>query len=110
MYAENTRKTGFQMAGAIIATSVGLEKMIKRRFKMRITGTSRQTVTFADQRFRAPCPECHCEVDLVTKGDAAGILQITYPLLEQLLGAGPIHSIRAVNGAVWVCRDSLFRK
>jgi predicted site-specific integrase-resolvase len=83
--------------------------MIKRKVRLKITTSSRQTFRSSGQHLGALCTACGREVELVTATQAAGILQVGEHELERFAGAGAIHLVQTVSGRHWVCKNSLFR-
>ena len=81
---------------------------MKRKVRLKITAVSCQTVRYAGRRLSAPCAACGREVEMVTEGEAAGILRVSGEAFERLAAAGRIHTVETVSGHFWVCKDSLF--
>ena len=84
--------------------------MIRRKVRLKITAASRQTVRVAGRVLSARCAACGREAEMVTEGEAAGILQVDGPGLDRLIADGRVHTIQTVSGNPWVCKDSLFLK
>ncbi len=82
--------------------------MIKRRVRLKITASSRQTVVAAGQRLSALCPLCGREVEMLTGAQAAAVLEVDGRALESLVDGGLVHAVRTVSGSLWVCKESLF--
>jgi hypothetical protein len=57
--------------------------------------------------FRAACRFCRREVEMITPEQAAGFLEIPLAALQDLVGAGRVHSVALVSGGVRICKDSL---
>lgn len=100
----------FKSGCSIIATTEGLEKMIKRRVKLKITIASRQTIRISGEILRTHCPDCDHEVEMLTEAQAAGILKVDPLTLDLLLADGQVHIIRTVSRSIRICKDSLFDK
>lgn len=83
--------------------------MIKRKVRLKITASSRQTLRRAAGGLRAHCPLCLREAELVSEDEAVEILQIDNPALANLVAAGYVHTIQTVSGNLRVCKDSLFQ-
>ena len=81
---------------------------MKRKFKLTITKIYRQTVT-VPTIFRAMCPVCGSEVEMLTAGDAARFLQIDETTLKHLVAAGNVHAALTATGNPCVCKNSLFQ-
>ena len=81
---------------------------MKRRLKLTITKIYRQTV-ISPAVFRAVCPVCDCEVELLTTGEAAQFLQIDEMALNRLVADGNVHAAITVGGYPRVCKNSLYQ-
>ena len=84
--------------------------MVKRTVKLKITSTSRKTMTVLGQRLSARCPLCEREVEILSGAQAAGVLEVDCQTFDHLLAGGQIHAIPTVSGSIRVCKDSLFLK
>jgi hypothetical protein len=82
--------------------------MFKRKIRLKITADSRQTVRLAGRVLSVRCPACEREVEMITEGEAAGILQVDGAALDRLVAAGHVHTVQTVSGRLRVCKDSLF--
>ena len=82
--------------------------MLRRKVRLKITAASRETVRPARPPLSARCPACGREVEMVTEGEAAGILQVDGPALARLVADGRVHAVRTVSGNALVCKGSLF--
>ena len=82
--------------------------MLKRKIRLKITAASRQTVRLAGRALSVRCPSCEREVEMITEGEAAGILQVDGVALARLVAAGRVHTVQTVSGHPRVCKDSLF--
>ena len=83
--------------------------LVRRR--VTVTATTRRILSTGPGeagRARVPCPACGCEVEAVTPEEACALLRIEEETLRRLIDVRLVHVIRAVNGALWICRDSLF--
>jgi hypothetical protein len=85
----------------------GLEKMLKRKVRLKITNASRLTFRLDARAVRASCASCGHEVELMTETAAAGVLRVNGPALGRLITDGRVHTIKTINGTLWVCKDSL---
>jgi len=56
------------------------------------------------------CPDCGCEVEMITRAQAAGVLRVDPLTLDRLLADGSVHTIRSLSGSIRICKDSLFVK
>ena len=81
---------------------------MKRKLKLTITKIYRQTM-ITPTIFRAASPVCRCEVQTLTPGEAAQILQIDEIALDRLVADGNVHAALTVGGYPRVCKNSLFR-
>jgi hypothetical protein len=57
---------------------------------------------------RAPCRVCGREVEALSAGRAAEILEVCKSELGDLVAAGRVHAIPTAGGGIRVCKDSLF--
>jgi hypothetical protein len=89
-------------------TTGKVEKVIRRRVKLKVSGASRQTIRVLGEGFRARCVTCGREVEMVTAAQAAAVLRVDGQTLDSLVRAGQVHVIQTVSGNIWVCEDSLF--
>lgn len=80
---------------------------MKKRLKVTITRV-RRPVGQQEQLLSGPCPECLCEVALLTPLQAAEALEVSLPTLASMVSAGRVHGVETVSGSVRICRDSLF--
>lgn len=81
---------------------------MKRKLKLTITKIYRQTIVLPTV-FRATCPVCGCEVEMLTANEAAQFLQIDEIALDRLLAAGSVHSAVTASGLSRVCKKSLIQ-
>jgi hypothetical protein len=80
--------------------------MMKRTRRVKLT-TRRRTWPLQPP-VRAHCPACGREVETLTEGEAAGVLEIDPAALAGLIAAGLVHAIPTVSGSLRVCQVSLF--
>lgn len=83
---------------------------MKRKLRIKISRIRRQNVSPPGMFLRTQCLLCAREVELLTKAQAAIILEVGDLTLETLLSDGHIHALETVGGRQWVCKDSLFLK
>ncbi|MDQ4123488.1 MAG: hypothetical protein M3209_18790 [Acidobacteriota bacterium] len=81
---------------------------MKRKLKLTITKIYRQTAVFPIV-FRANCPICLNEVEMLTTSEAARFLQIDETELNWLLTLGNVHATQTESGNSRVCKNSLFQ-
>jgi hypothetical protein len=77
-----------------------------RKVRLKITTHNRETIKFSG--FGARCATCKRDVQMITEGEAAGILGIDSRTLGRLMREGQLHGIQTVIGNLGVCKDSLF--
>ena len=82
--------------------------MIRRKIKLKITTASRQTFELRALVLRLDCPVCQHEVEMLTRAQAAGVLEVDAPTFDRLVAGGRLHTIHTVSGSIRVCKDSLF--
>ena len=68
----------------------------------------RRTVRVVPAGVRGPCRVCGREVEALSTGRAAEILEIGQGGLGDLIAAGRVHAIPTAGGGLRVCKDSLF--
>jgi len=54
------------------------------------------------------CLACEREVELLTKAQAAELLDVGAPVLDLFISAGQVHAIKTISGNLRICKDSLF--
>jgi hypothetical protein len=81
---------------------------VKRKVRLKVVEITRQTSALP-QIVTIYCSKCEAEAEIVTRIEAAAILQAADLELEHLILSGGIHAQTTVNGAVWICKKSLFR-
>lgn len=80
---------------------------MKRRLKLTITKIRRGMKTEEKAVFQMLCPICFCEVEMLTAGEAAALLETGN--LDDLIKAGKIHTALTVSGSWRICKRSLFQ-
>ena len=91
----------------IISGLARLAKMVKRKIKLTITTASRQTIkrqTFV----RLNCPVCESDVEMLTRTQAAEILEVDLRTFDHLVASGSLHTVQTASGGIRVCKNSLF--
>jgi hypothetical protein len=83
--------------------------------RRRVTVTAvRRTVMRADgggePSARVPCPVCRRDVEAVTPAEACRLLRTDTRRLQELVCLGFVHAIATASGAVWICKESVFRE
>ncbi|MGE0127766.1 MAG: hypothetical protein AB7U82_06785 [Blastocatellales bacterium] len=81
---------------------------MKETRRIIITATRRRTLRFHVTGLRALCPVCAREVETLGCAQAAEVLEVDGEILDGLIAAGRVHTLRMVSGNLRVCRDSLF--
>ena len=84
--------------------------MLKRKVRLKITTTNRESVCFQNLGLRARCFACNLEVEMVSDDEAVRILNGSNSILEHLVNAGRVHTLQTENGNLWICKESLFRR
>jgi hypothetical protein len=82
--------------------------MRKTKKRVRIVVEQRRRLAGAD-RFAGPCSLCGCEVDMLTRQEAASFLEIGLEGVESLAASGRIHAIFTAAGSYRVCKRSLLQ-
>lgn len=57
----------------------------------------------------ARCPVCRRQVEVFTQSQAAEFLGAKEVVLERLIASGQVHAIEIAQGAVRLCKNSLWR-
>jgi ribosomal protein S20 len=78
--------------------------------RLKITATRRRLTRYRQPAFRAFCPVCAREVETLSAAQAAEVLEVAAPQLDQLIAEGLVHAMATVSGSLWVCKNSLFTK
>ncbi len=81
---------------------------MKEARRIKITTTQRRILRVRPTAVRAVCPVCAREVETLSTGEAAAVLEVDDLIFHGLLTAGQIHTIRTVSGSLRVCQDSLW--
>ena len=82
---------------------------MKRKLKITVTKIHRQRLTIKPTFFRAVCPVCGQEVEMLSCAESIEILEIESPMLDALIAAGEVHTTETGSGNRRVCKKSLFR-
>jgi len=98
---------GFLKQRPDYSTTAGWGYQMKKRLKMKITTVREQTINLPDAVVHAHCPVCNQEVEMLTPGHAAEILQVSAEALDHLIAAGQAHTIETISGSRLICKDSL---
>jgi hypothetical protein len=83
---------------------------MKQSLKLSIARSRRRRLILPMNILRVYCPSCAREVELISKAEAAGILEVDELALNGLLADGYIHTMQTLSGGLRVCKDSLFRR
>ena len=83
---------------------------MKRKFKLKVQKVRRHSVTASGMLFRAYCDACKGDVEMLTRDQAAGILEIAPDALDMLISQEMVHVIEMVSGNQKICKESLFAK
>jgi hypothetical protein len=76
---------------------------------LKITANKRRLVRYRQLAVRAVCPVCAREVETLSAAQAAEVLEVAAPQLDQLIAEGLVHAIATVSGSLRICQDSLFQ-
>ncbi len=82
--------------------------MIKRSAIVKITTVRRRAIRVAGVSPRAGCPGCERGVGMLTRSQAAEILQVDDLTVDGLIATRQVHAILTVSGNFCICKDSLF--
>ncbi len=77
--------------------------------RLKITATKRRLVRYQQPALRAFCPVCAREVETLSATQAAEVLEVAAPRLEQFIAEGLAHAIATVSGSLRICQNSLFQ-
>jgi hypothetical protein len=83
---------------------------MKRRVKLTIHSLRRRTLAASDIAQSTHCAACGHEVELLSRTQAAGILEVEEPAVDMLLQSGHLHAIETIIGSRKICKDSLFAR
>jgi len=83
---------------------------MKQRLKVKVTRIQRQRASVPALTLHALCRACQCEVETLTRFQAAEILEVEDQVLDALILAGHVHAFETVSGSLLICKDSLFAK
>jgi ribosomal protein S20 len=78
--------------------------------RLKITAIKRRLARYRQPALRAFCPVCAREVETLSATQAAEVLEVAAPQLDQLIAEGLVHAMATVSGSLWVCKNSLFTK
>lgn len=78
-----------------------VEKMMKRKVRLKITTVSRQTISMPSSSLNARCPICEEEIQTLSRAESAGTLAIADLALKELIA--PV--IETVSGDLKICKD-----
>jgi len=84
-----------------------INAMWKKRIRIVVEKRRRQVE--GGQRFDGPCSVCGCEVQTLTRREAAAFLQIALAEVDALAASGRIHAVHTAAGDFRVCQQSLWR-
>ena len=83
---------------------------MNQTYKVKITAIRRRILRYQPPAIPALCPVCAREVETLSTGEAAAVLEVDDRTLDRLLAARQIHALRTVSGSLRICRDSLFSR
>ena len=82
---------------------------MRRRLRMTVTKIRRFPLTHESRWSpHGPCLVCAREVELLTRDNAAEVLEVGLNALDDFISAGRVHAVETASGSVRVCKDSLF--
>jgi len=55
------------------------------------------------------CPSCNSKVEILSRSEAARVLEVPIERLDRLISANLVHVIQTVIGSQKVCKESLFQ-
>jgi hypothetical protein len=82
--------------------------MIKRSATVKMMTIRRRVFRVPASAWRARCRLCGRDVDLLTRTQAASLLEADEAALNRLIEDDRVHVTRTVNGNLLICKDSLF--
>jgi hypothetical protein len=94
----------------IIHTAIERVNPVKRKFKLSVQKVCRHSVTASGMLLRAYCVACQQDVEMLTRDQAAKILEIEPDVLDILIFQKLVHVIEMVNGNQRICKESLFAR
>jgi hypothetical protein len=77
--------------------------------RIRIVVEQRRRWVESGDRLDGRCPLCGCDVQTLTRQEAASFLEVGLAEVDSLASAGRIHAIYTAAGAFRVCKQSLLR-
>jgi hypothetical protein len=75
---------------------------------LKITVTRSRLLRLSVIPLRAYCPVCVREVETLSAAQAAEVLAVAAPQLDQFIAAGQVHAIVTVSASLRICQNSLF--
>ena len=82
--------------------------MIKQSTTVTIRTVRRRSIRVMPGVLLATCPICNREVEMLTRRQAAEILQVHDATIDGLIAARKLHAILTVSGNFCICKPSLF--
>ena len=77
--------------------------------RLKITTTKRCLERYQPPAVRAYCPVCEREVETLNTAQAAEVLEVAAPQLDQFIAEGLVHAIATVSGSLRICQNSLYQ-
>ena len=82
--------------------------MIKQSTRVTIRTTRSRSIRVMRGVLLASCPVCMREVEMLTRSQAAEILQVHDAAVDGLVADRKLHAILTVSGNFCICKPSLF--
>jgi hypothetical protein len=82
--------------------------MIKQSTTVTIRTVRRRSLRVTRGVLLISCPVCNREVEMLTRSQAAEILQVHDAAVDRLITARKLHAILTVSGNFCICKPSLF--
>jgi hypothetical protein len=83
---------------------------IMRKLKVTISRIIRRKQSPTPAKLMSFCARCGQETEIISRVEASKLLQTSQNTLDDMIYAGVIHVIHAVNNSPWICKNSLFPK
>jgi hypothetical protein len=84
--------------------------MTRQTARLKFTTKRLQTIEMSAVRLRLYCPVCEREVEMLTRAQAASVLEVNLERLAHLIQEGRLHAAHLVSGAMRICKDSLLAR
>jgi hypothetical protein len=84
--------------------------MTRQIARLKFTTKRLQIIEMSAVRLRLYCPVCEREVEMLTRTQAAGALEVNLESIARLIHEGQLHAAHLVSGAIRICKDSLLAR